>query len=75
MIAFTQNEREEVRDLGEVSGALSANGGTHQTTYIAVENHPNDSRMKLKDDDICQCLSSRMGTGGNNEPMVLEIKQ
>ena len=74
VITFTQNQREEVRDLGDAAGALHANGGTHQTTYIALENHPNDSRIKLKEDDICQCLSSRMGTGGNNEPMVLEVR-
>ena len=37
-----------------------------------IENHANDSRFKLKEDEIVQTLSSRMGTGGNNEPMVLE---
>ena len=74
-IAFAQNQREEVRELGDVAGALHAESGTHQTTYIALENHPNDSRIKMKDDEICQTLSSRMGTGGNNEPMVLEVKR
>lgn len=39
-------------------------------TYC-LENHPNDSRILINEDDICQCLSSRMGTGGNNTPMVL----
>jgi site-specific DNA-cytosine methylase len=34
-IAFTQNQREEVRELGGVTGALSGQG-THQTTYIAA---------------------------------------
>lgn len=37
----------------------------------AVENHPNDSRVKLCHDGIVQTLSSRMGTGGNNTPLVL----
>ena len=32
--AFAQNQREEVRDLGEQSAAI-AGQGTHQTTYIA----------------------------------------
>ena len=39
VLAFSQNTREEVRVLGEdgnVAGALSAECGTHQTTYIAV---------------------------------------
>jgi hypothetical protein len=37
-VAFAQNVREEVRLLGgdgSVAGACSAEGGTHQTTYIA----------------------------------------
>lgn len=33
-IAFAQNCREEIRDLGEVAGSLSAEPGTHQQTYI-----------------------------------------
>lgn len=38
---------------------------------IALEHHPNDSRIKIKTDEICQTLSSRMGTGGNNVPLIL----
>ena len=37
-----------------------------------LENHPNDSRVKIKEDNIVQTLSSRMGTGGGNVPMVME---
>lgn len=33
--AFAQNEREEVRDLNDVAGAVSAESGTHQQTYVA----------------------------------------
>lgn len=29
-----------------------------------IENHPNDSRVKIKADGVFQTLSSRMGTGG-----------
>ena len=41
--------------------------------WIVLENHPNDSRMKIIEDGTFQSLTSRMGTGGNNVPMVLEI--
>ena len=41
--------------------------------YIMIENHPNDSRVKIKEDGICQSLTSRMGTGGGNVPMIVEI--
>ncbi len=42
--------------------------------YILLENHPADSRVKILDDDICQTLSNRMGTGGGNVPMVIEVE-
>jgi DNA (cytosine-5)-methyltransferase 1 len=32
--AFTQNQREEVRDLGDQAGALAAQTGTHQQTFL-----------------------------------------
>ena len=32
--------------------------------FINLEHHPNDSRLKIAPDDICQTLSQRMGTGG-----------
>lgn len=44
---------------------------TSKTKAYAVENHPNDSRVKLAEDDIVQALTSRMGTGGGNVPLVL----
>ena len=43
--------------------------------YIALEHHPNDSRIKISEDEICQSLSARMGTGGNNVPLVLQINE
>ncbi len=33
-VAFTQNQRDEVRDLGEKSGSLSAQPGMKQQTYV-----------------------------------------
>ena len=43
-------------------------------TYVVLENHPADSRVKICEDGIFQTLNSRMGTGGGNVPMVLEIR-
>ena len=37
-IAFTQNQREEIRDLGDLSAGLTAERGTHLQTYIAQPN-------------------------------------
>lgn len=43
--------------------------------FINLEHHPNDSRLKIAHDDICQTLSQRMGTGGNNVPLILAIAE
>ena len=42
---------------------------------MIVENHPNDSRGKIREDGICQSLTSRMGTGGGNVPLVLTYRK
>lgn len=56
------NDTLNIYDSGEV-----------RTPTLIVENHPNDSRMKFREDGVFQTLSSRMGTGGNNCPMVLDM--
>ena len=35
-IAFSQNQREEVRNLNGISAGLSAEAGSHQQTYVAI---------------------------------------
>ena len=47
---------------------------TEKSSYngIAIENHPNDSRVKISEDGVVQTLSGRMGTGGGNTPMTME---
>lgn len=42
-------------------------------TFV-IEYHPHDSRVKPRDEDIIQTLSARMGTGGNNVPLLLKIR-
>ena len=43
-------------------------------TAVLLDNHPNDSRVTVREDGIVQSLTSRCGTGGNNLPMVMIIK-
>ena len=38
---------------------------------IMIENHPNDSRVKIDDSGNCQTLTGRMGTGGGNVPLTM----
>jgi DNA (cytosine-5)-methyltransferase 1 len=47
IVAFTQNSRDEVRVIGEdgdISGSLSAETGTHQTTYLAFDWYASQSQ-------------------------------
>ena len=46
--------------------------GEQRTPTIVLENHPADSRVKVSEDGVFQALTSRMGTGGGNVPMVME---
>jgi DNA (cytosine-5)-methyltransferase 1 len=54
-------------------GTLRSNGGDlgggSENIVIAYENHPADSRI-TETGDISQQLTSRMGTGGGNVPLV-----
>lgn len=57
----------------EINDTLNIfDNGEVRTPTIIPENHPADSRVKICEDDIFQTLSSRMGTGGGNVPMVME---
>ena len=39
---------------------------------VALESHPADSRVKISEDGSVQTLTSRMGTGGGNVPLVMD---
>ena len=39
---------------------------------VAIEYNPTDSRIKVKEDGICQTLCARCGTGGNNVPLTMQ---
>ena len=50
--------------------ALRADAGDNRPA-VALEHHPNDSRVKISEDGIVQTLNARMGTGGGNVPLVM----
>jgi len=41
---------------------------------ICLENHPGDSRITINDDSKVNTLTSRMGTGGGNVPLIMADK-
>ena len=50
-------------------------GATDREGAVAIENHPNDSRVDLDESGTVQTLTGRMGTGGGNVPLVMEQKE
>lgn len=41
---------------------------------VALENHSQDSRVDVAKDNICPTLTGKMGTGGNNVPLLMESR-
>ena len=79
-VAYTMQDREGCAGGGK--GALiqkdrSAALRTVNSQYLfqpvySVENHPADSRVDIDESGKVQTLTSRMGTGGGNVPMVMQ---
>jgi DNA (cytosine-5)-methyltransferase 1 len=55
--------------------AEGAEGSVGSGCAIIYENHANDSRVTRCEDGIAPTLSSRMGTGGGNVPLVMSSGQ
>lgn len=69
---FSTEHSAKARSIGyeeEISPTLRAGV---VPAALSVENHPTDGRVKIREDDACQTLCSRAGTGGNNVPLVAE---
>ena len=69
---FSTEHSAKARSIGyeeEVSPTLRAGV---VPAALSVENHPTDGRVKIREDETCQTLCSRAGTGGNNVPLVAE---
>lgn len=88
VLAFAQNTRDEVRIQGDgtISGALSAQPGMKQTTYVCETANTNSnwlastgclnpedpqSKRIFTTDSCCPTLSSGTGQGMNIQPSVL----
>jgi len=72
IIAFEQNQRNELRDLHDVAGCLAAQAGVKQRTYIAqpaVGVHQNQA-SDLTISDTAYTLSTNSNATGCNAPLV-----
>jgi DNA (cytosine-5)-methyltransferase 1 len=59
-------------DKGGVAYTLNSRDYKATQCVTVLESHPHDSRLKVSEDGIFQTLSSRMGTGGGNTPMIVD---
>ena len=55
----------------DMSSTLTA----YQNIAVLIDNHPQDSRLTISKDNVCQTLNAKMGTGGGNTPYILESKE
>lgn len=71
VIAFAQNQREEVRDVGGKAVSLAAEAGMHCQTFVALDmSHACDI---IRDcGEVAPSLQARMGTGGNQIPLTYQ---
>ena len=69
VIAFAQNQREEVRNVGDKAVSLAAEVGMHCQTFVALDmSHANDVIRECR--NVVPTLQSRMDTGGNQVPLT-----
>lgn len=69
---FCTEHSAKARGIGyEEETAPTLRAGTVPAA-VALENHPADSRVKLSEDNKVQTLTSRMGTGGGNIPLIMD---
>lgn len=68
-----QGQSWEETEVNDTLNAFDIGDTRTPTVVLTIENRPQDSRVKIKEDGICQTLDARMGEGGGNVPMVLEM--
>ena len=69
---FSTEHSAKARSIGyeeEVSPTLRAGV---VPAAMAIESNPTDSRVKISEEGVVQTLTRRMGTGGNNTPLVAQ---
>ena len=59
---------------GDTSKSLMCGSDYDKASIVMIENHPNDSRVRIDESGTCQSLTGRMGTGGGNVPMTMQIR-
>jgi len=75
-VCFAQNQRDEVRDLGEKTGALAAEQGMHQQNFVALKClNPWDCQSKriYQPEGVYPTLPAMDGGGANNQAVMYAL--
>lgn len=75
-VCFAQNQRDEVRDLGEKTGALAAECGMHQQNFVALKClNPWDCQSKriYQPEGVYPTLPAMDGGGANNQAVMYAL--
>ncbi len=68
---IAMNERQyALTTTEETANTLTGTDYKGTQLIFSIENHPADSRVKLDESGTVQTLTTRMGTGGGNVPML-----
>jgi DNA (cytosine-5)-methyltransferase 1 len=67
-VSFSVNQRDEVRDLHDLAGAVQASPGMKQTTFVAGCLNPEDTQQSrvFTEDGVAPTLAGCDGGGGRN---------
>ncbi len=72
VVAFAQNQRNEVRDLGDKAGALAAEPGMKQQTYVVAFKQGQGSKAGgIGAQEECAPTLSAVASGTNQVPVVV----
>ena len=71
IVCFQQNQREEVRNMGEQTGALTAESGMHNTNYICYSFEPGIAKREGSDSRFVKDKSPTLrANAGDNQVAV-----
>jgi DNA (cytosine-5)-methyltransferase 1 len=73
-IICLNNRPRELKATENISHPLKASD-SREPPVICYENHPGDSRIKELKDGVCSQINARLGTGGGNSPLVLNLSE
>ena len=77
-IAVPVDTRNALRNGGEQGVGIGNDGDAAYTVTaeyqgaVILDRHPNDSRIDIAKEDVCQTIEARAGLGGGNTPLCMQ---